>query len=147
VDELPEPRRIRASDAERERVARFLAAAFEEGRLDLVEYDSRVEAAYAAVYRNELMELVHDLPTPDRPLLDGKDARDARAVPVPAARPRVPDGDRRPYGWPIAVVLFVAALCLARIGMLRPSIILVLIIGLGLVLHLVSGSAPRRPRR
>jgi hypothetical protein len=111
--------RIRASDTERERLARFLAMAFEEGRLDVAEYDTRVAAAYAAVYRDELTELIGDLPPSDRPLFDIKPGAprplpSQAAVPTPRPGGAVARGGRRPYGWPVVVFMFVGALFLAR---------------------------------
>lgn len=58
-DELPE---MRASDAERERVAEVLRDALEEGRLDVEEFQERVERTYEARTRGELAPLVRDLP-------------------------------------------------------------------------------------
>jgi hypothetical protein len=56
------PRRIRASDAEREQIATILRAAMSEGRLTLQEGEDRLAAAYAASYRDELGPLTADLP-------------------------------------------------------------------------------------
>ena len=53
---------LRASDAEREQTVAFLNRRCGEGRLDLDELDSRVEAAYAAVMLAELDALTRDLP-------------------------------------------------------------------------------------
>ena len=53
---------IRASDAERAQVAKRLTEAVGEGRLALVEFTQRVDAAYQAVTRGELDALVADLP-------------------------------------------------------------------------------------
>ena len=58
-------RRIRASDAEREDAVHVLHRALGEGRLDLQEAETRVTAAYATVYRDELPALLHDLPQHD----------------------------------------------------------------------------------
>ena len=55
-------RPLRASDAERESMVRLLHHALGEGRLDLQETETRVAAAYAAVYRSELPALFDDLP-------------------------------------------------------------------------------------
>ena len=63
---------LRASDAERERVAAFLRDQAAEGRLTPDELDDRVGRAYAAKTVRELKELVADLPRP----------------PMPRARPR-----------------------------------------------------------
>jgi hypothetical protein len=54
----------RVSHSEREAVARRLRAAVDEGVLDLIEFDERVRAAYAARLGPELSRLVADLPEP-----------------------------------------------------------------------------------
>ncbi len=56
------PRELRASDAEREAVVRRLERAFRDGRLTVVEFDERMQGAYAARTRGELDELTEDLP-------------------------------------------------------------------------------------
>lgn len=56
------PHRVRASNAERERVAEILSAATAEGLLTLEEADERLAAAYDARYRDELGPLTTDLP-------------------------------------------------------------------------------------
>jgi hypothetical protein len=55
-------REHRASDAERQAVARRLERAFRDGRLTVVEFDERTRAAYAARTRRELDDLTEDLP-------------------------------------------------------------------------------------
>lgn len=52
----------RASDAERQTVVRRLERALREGRLTIVEFDERTQAAYAARTRGELEDLTEDLP-------------------------------------------------------------------------------------
>lgn len=52
----------RVSDAERQAVARRLERALQDGRLAIVEFDERVQAAYAARTRGELEDLTEDLP-------------------------------------------------------------------------------------
>jgi Domain of unknown function (DUF1707) len=56
------PRRVRASDAEREQIATILRAAMSEGRLTLEVGEERLAATYAATYRDELGPLTADLP-------------------------------------------------------------------------------------
>jgi hypothetical protein len=59
---------VRVSDADRERVAGVLRAAFEEGRLTMPEVDERLAAAYAAKTDAELTTVLHDLrASPARP--------------------------------------------------------------------------------
>ncbi|MFI5935716.1 DUF1707 domain-containing protein [Actinoplanes sp. NPDC051494] len=53
---------MRAADADREVVAEQLRTALNEGRLDLHEYDERLQQVYAARTYGELRPLVHDLP-------------------------------------------------------------------------------------
>lgn len=53
---------VRASDAERESVVRRLNTATGEGRLTLSEFSDRVDRAYAARTRAELVPLLADLP-------------------------------------------------------------------------------------
>jgi hypothetical protein len=59
---VPEPRNLRASDADRERVAEVLRAAAGDGRLTLDELDERLDAVYAAKTYAELEPITHDLP-------------------------------------------------------------------------------------
>jgi hypothetical protein len=59
TSELPE---MRASDAERERVAERLREAVAEGRLDMEEFGQRLDATYKARTHGELEPLVRDLP-------------------------------------------------------------------------------------
>ena len=72
---------LRASDADRERVAQLLRENAADGRLDMDELDERLETAYAARTFGELDALTRDLPVvapqpglPDRP---------GRRTPVP----------------------------------------------------------------
>ncbi|MER7413918.1 MULTISPECIES: DUF1707 SHOCT-like domain-containing protein [Streptomyces] len=53
---------VRASDADRDRVADILREALAEGRLDAEEHSERVDAVYAAKTMGELEPLVRDLP-------------------------------------------------------------------------------------
>ncbi|MEU1813632.1 DUF1707 domain-containing protein [Streptomyces roseifaciens] len=55
---------MRASDAERERVAEALREAVAEGRLTMEEFEERLEAAYTARTHGDLEPLVRDLPAP-----------------------------------------------------------------------------------
>ena len=59
---------LRVSDAERQGAAYSLGAAFQDGRLDLVEYDTRVARAYSAVTYGDLDQLFTDLPRPALPV-------------------------------------------------------------------------------
>ena len=53
---------IRAGDSDRQRVADQLKAALDEGRLDLGEYDERLQRTYAARTYADLDGLLTDLP-------------------------------------------------------------------------------------
>lgn len=53
---------MRAGDSDRQRVADQLKAALDEGRLDLNEYDERVQRAYSARTYGDLDGLLDDLP-------------------------------------------------------------------------------------
>ncbi|MER0426644.1 MULTISPECIES: DUF1707 SHOCT-like domain-containing protein [Streptomyces] len=55
---------MRASDAERERIAELLREAVAEGRLEMDEFEQRLETAYTARTHGELEPLVQDLPAP-----------------------------------------------------------------------------------
>ena len=67
--ESADPRRVRASDPEREEVVSMLRAAVSEGRLSLEEGDERMAQTYAAKYRDELGPLTADLPAGGREAL------------------------------------------------------------------------------
>ncbi|MFC3999111.1 DUF1707 domain-containing protein [Nocardiopsis sediminis] len=59
----PTPREgLRASDADRDAVAARLSTALSEGRLDLAEYNLRLDAAMSARTQGELVPLTTDLP-------------------------------------------------------------------------------------
>ena len=63
---------VRASDTERERIAKLVSAAAGEGRLTIEEADERLERVYTTRFRHELAEFVADLPAgrPQAPLPD-----------------------------------------------------------------------------
>jgi Domain of unknown function (DUF1707)/Cell wall-active antibiotics response 4TMS YvqF len=68
---------MRASDADRERVANVLREAAGDGRLSMDELDERLDAVYAAKTYAELEPITHDLPDAGAPSVP---------VPSPAAR-------------------------------------------------------------
>ena len=71
---------MRASDADRERVANVLREAAGDGRLTMDELDERLDAVYAAKTYAELEPITHDLPDPG-----------AGTAPAPSpAAPRAP---------------------------------------------------------
>ena len=53
---------VRASDADRERIATIVNDAVGTGRLTIAEADERLKLIYAARFRHELHELITDLP-------------------------------------------------------------------------------------
>ncbi len=59
---VPEPRNLRASDADRERVANLVREAAGDGRLSMDELDERLDAVYAAKTYADLEPITHDLP-------------------------------------------------------------------------------------
>lgn len=63
----PDPS-IRAADADRERTADRLRTSHAEGRLDMTEFQERLEQCYQANTLGELALLVRDLPRPDEQL-------------------------------------------------------------------------------
>jgi hypothetical protein len=122
------PRRIRASDAERDDIAQILATAFTDGRLDLDEYDTRVAAVYAATYREELPPLIDDLPAPDPPFFARRaSATISTPTPVPEPEPApVPAGTSagRRGCWLVALALLGGALVVGRLGHLPVAALL-----------------------
>jgi hypothetical protein len=81
---VPDPQHLRASDADRERVAEKLREAAGDGRLTMDELDERLDAVYAAKTYADLVPITRDLP-------------DTGAGSVPAPSPS-PSGDVRQYG-------------------------------------------------
>jgi Domain of unknown function (DUF1707)/Cell wall-active antibiotics response 4TMS YvqF len=59
---VPDPQHLRASDADRERVAETLREAAGDGRLTMDELDERLDAVYAAKTYAELVPMTQDLP-------------------------------------------------------------------------------------
>jgi hypothetical protein len=53
---------LRAADVDRQTVADRLRVALDEGRLDLAEFDARLQRAYAARTYTQLNQLLADLP-------------------------------------------------------------------------------------
>lgn len=74
---------LRASDADRDRVADLLNTAFSEGRLSKDEYDARLERAFSGRTYAELDQLLSDLPAAPPAMLPQLPASTAVA---PAAR-------------------------------------------------------------
>ncbi|MER8182869.1 DUF1707 domain-containing protein [Kitasatospora sp. NPDC094015] len=77
---------LRASDADRERVAELLRDAYAEGRLSVEEHSERIEAAYSAKTFGELVPLTRDLPAHGRISMD----KAPLGAPRPARAPQAP---------------------------------------------------------
>jgi Domain of unknown function (DUF1707) len=81
---VPEPYDMRASDAEREAVARALQTHAAAGRLDPDELEQRLETAYGARLRADLLPLTADLPVaPARRQRQPQPSRERRESGVP----------------------------------------------------------------
>jgi hypothetical protein len=61
--------KMRAADADRDRITGILTTAFTEGRLSKDEYDDRLDATLTAQTYAELDRVVADLPAPSAPVL------------------------------------------------------------------------------
>ncbi|MFN8167473.1 MAG: DUF1707 domain-containing protein [Candidatus Nanopelagicales bacterium] len=89
-DPVGDALRLRASDADRERVASLLRDAFVEGRLSPVEHEERLEQVYKATTYGDLVPLLEDLPLPPGALaVPGA----GQVVAVSAPVPGVPTSD------------------------------------------------------
>jgi hypothetical protein len=88
VEQPPDDKAMRASDADREQVAEVLRAAAGDGRLTLAELQDRLEALYAARTYGELEPVVSDLPASTLPSAKGSAHSQASSV---TARPASPD--------------------------------------------------------
>jgi hypothetical protein len=87
---------LRAADADRERTAEHLRKSHTEGRLDLAEFQQRLEHCYDAKTVGELDELLRDLPRQDE---------------------RPPAGRLLPWGLvPLAPILIALILVSAAVG-------------------------------
>jgi hypothetical protein len=64
---VPDKGNLRASDADRERVAEILREAAGDGRVSMEELDERLDAVYAAKTYAELEPITRDLPDPGTP--------------------------------------------------------------------------------
>lgn len=91
----PDPARLRASDADRERVARVLHEAMGEGRLTVTEVDERLKQVYAAKTIGELQPITGDLPGHELAVVP---------PPLPSPVPAVGPVDSRIGGTPTSSV-------------------------------------------
>jgi hypothetical protein len=93
---------MRAGDGDRQRVVDRLRLALDEGRLDLGEYDERVQRAYAAKTYGDLDGLLDDLP-------GTVPAERSQVEPLPAAAPPVEGGKQPAHG--VQGMAFVFVIC------------------------------------
>lgn len=85
---------MRASDADRERIAELLRDAYAEGRLTMEEHSERIESAYAAKTLGDLVPLTRDLPA-HRPIsVEKPPLPQPESEPAPA--PRMPARQEAP---------------------------------------------------
>lgn len=135
--------RIRASDADRERVAAALREEMAIGRLTMEEFEDRLSRTYAAKTWAELRELIVDLPVDIA--FDGETKKPA-PTPGPAPQPvGGPMGGPPARGFPwfapfLIIPLIGMGFAVARgaFGALIPMVI---------IIWIVFGSFARRSRR
>lgn len=84
-----DPSQVRASDADRHRVAELLRDAAGEGRIDFAELDERLEATYAAKTYADLLPITADLPVRQVGLPPVGPMPVAGGVPMAGATPAV----------------------------------------------------------
>lgn len=97
---------MRASDADREEIARVLQRALTDGRLTTTEADERLASCYAAKFEYELAGLIEDLPAEQPPA----------PVPGPVRVGSLP----RPLVVHAAVVVALSGLLIARWATMPP---------------------------
>ncbi len=90
---------LRASDADREKVAAQLRHHFEVGRLTMEEMDDRLDQAYGARTLGQLYSLTNDLPhvSGAHPVLEGRTQGSSHPVVPGSNRPA------RRHPWPVMV--------------------------------------------
>lgn len=146
---MPDRRRMRAGDRDRQAAADRLKAAHDEGRLDFAEYDDRLARAYRAVTYGDLDELFTDLPAPV-PARSPAVHPAARPGAVPAARRGLPAALRVLWTiWASVVGINLVVWLLVSIGNGAPDTfwpMYLLIPGAVLAAVTVSVMAARRPR-
>jgi DUF1707 SHOCT-like domain len=133
---------LRASDAERERVAVFLRDQAAVGRLTHDELEDRVGAAYRAVTMGELERLIADLPRAHPPVR-------RRARQHHPSRALVPLGFATLLVIAAPTALFVAAAVVAALGFAAIAIVFALGVTLGpfILVALLIVAMMRRRRR
>jgi hypothetical protein len=103
---------MRAGDSDREAVASKLKSALDEGRLDLHEYDERLQQTYTAKTYGDLNGLLDDLPGTvplQQSQVQGYEPPVSAAQPQPAAQPqRVGGGQMARWVGPYAGVIVIS---------------------------------------
>ena len=105
---------LRASDADRDRVAAVIREAAAEGRIGLDEVDERLSAVYAARTYGELARVTADLPAEDHPVPESHAAARRYAFggpPTSTAGVGILGGFRRRGGWTVPRV-FTSVCCM-----------------------------------
>lgn len=100
---------MRAGDVDRKAVAEQLKTALDEGRLDLHEYDERLQRTYASKTYGDLDGLLDDLPGTIP--VQRSQVEPATSAPLPAtAKDAGPDGQNKHWMGPYAGVVLVCTL-------------------------------------
>jgi len=117
---VPEPHDLRASDEEREAVALSLRQHAADGRLDAEELESRLDVAYHATLRAELLPLLADLPAAPapRPRTDDEAPWFAPVIPLAILLIAIWALTGGGYFWPMWPI---GAVLLASLGCRRES--------------------------
>ncbi len=109
---------MRAGDTDRQAVADQLKGALDEGRLDLSEYDERLQRAYAAKTFGDLHRLLDDLPG-TVPVAATR-VQQATTPPAPSGAAAVRGSDVArwvgPYGGVVVVCVLIWAITSAAAG-------------------------------
>ncbi len=135
--------RIRASDADRDRVAAQLREHFAEGRLTREEFDERLTATLNAKTYGDLRHVLTDLPGATAVLLPAGQQAPRLAAPYPLVV------RRGPRLLPLALLALVAALVLPGAGWLFIGVLKVILLFwlVGCVVAIVVTSRLRRLAR
>jgi hypothetical protein len=113
---------MRAGDSDRQAVADRLKTALDEGRLDLHEYDERLQRTYAAKTYGDLDGLLNDLPgtvPPQHSQVAPQPASASGSVVQPEHRSRGALAWIGPYGGVVLVCMLVWAIASASSGHLN----------------------------
>jgi VIT1/CCC1 family predicted Fe2+/Mn2+ transporter len=132
---------MRASESDRQVVMERLRQAVEEGRLDVGEYQDRVDAAMNARVYSELDALIYDLqqlPPPGFQEASMEPTQVMRPQPLSKVNQQLrEEAEERPRKWKIAgVAVAIAAVACLVIFMLSPELFLYIAIGVLVVLVL-----------